>query len=101
MKHVVGWISSLLLLVTFGSQTYRQWKGDEGESEKYTLIFFVAAIAGTAGNFIYSLLVNNWVFTALNAALVVNNAAGLWITVRNRKQARRAEAIGGDLAPRP
>lgn len=90
MKHVVGWISSLLLLVTFGSQTYRQWKGEEGRSEKYTLIFFVAAIAGTAGNLIYSLLVNNWVFTALNAALVVNNAAGLWITVRHRKQARQA-----------
>ncbi|WP_437592125.1 hypothetical protein [Sorangium sp. So ce1000] len=95
MKHVVGWISSLLLLVTFGTQTYKQWKGDEGKSEKYTLIFFVAAIAGTAGNLIYSVLVNNWVFTALNAALVVNNAIGLWIAVhhRKRKKARQAGVI--------
>lgn len=92
MKHVVGWISSLLLLVTFGSQTYREWKGEKDKSEKYTLVFFIAAIAGTAGNLIYSLLVKNWVFTALNAALVVNNAAGLWIALRHRKQAQQAGA---------
>lgn len=91
VKDLVGWISSGLLIITFGSQTYMQWKGESG---KYTIIFFVSAILGTAGNLIYSWLVHNTVFTILNAALVVNNSVGLGLALAHQKR-KKEEAKKG------
>lgn len=86
-KDLIGWGSSLLLIITFGSQTYSQWKSGKEQKGKYgvELVFFSAAIGGSVGNLIYSYLVRNWVFTVLNAVLVVNNSLGLAITVHKRK----------------
>lgn len=88
MKDLVGWISSALLIVTFGSQTYMQWKGT---SDKHTIVFFVSATLGTAGNLVYSWLVHNTVFVILNAALVVNNSVGLGLLLRRVRQRKHGK----------
>lgn len=91
LKELVGWAASVLLIITFGSQTYMQWKGVRG---KYTLVFFVSAILGTAGNLIYSWLVHNTVFIVLNAALVVNNSVGLGLALAHQKKKKEQEKKG-------
>jgi uncharacterized protein with PQ loop repeat len=92
MKDLVGWLSSALLLVTFGSQTFMQWKEKDGKTDGYTIVFFVAAILGTAGNIAYSWMTHNLVFTLLNITLVINNVVGLVIVLRRRARKKREES---------
>jgi MtN3 and saliva related transmembrane protein len=81
MQELIGWGSALVLLPTFGVQTYRQWKGRHEHAGSISLWFFILAFIGTLGQFIYSWMVNNWVYLALNGCLVVNNAIGLGIAI--------------------
>jgi hypothetical protein len=89
MTELIGWIACGLLLITFGSQTYMQWKG---QRDKYTILFFVTAILGSAGNALYSFLVHNIVFIVLNAALVVNNSVGFGIALHNHAKKKKSDS---------
>jgi uncharacterized protein with PQ loop repeat len=93
MQELIGWGSALVLLPTFGVQTYRQWQGRHEHASATSLWFFILAFTGTLGQFVYSWMVNNWVYLALNGCLVVNNAIGLGIAIyRSRIPAH--EAVG-------
>ena len=81
LQEIIGWGSALVLLPTFGVQTYKQWQGRHEHSSATSLWFFALALIGTFGQFVYSWMVNNWVYLALNGCLVVNNAIGLGIAV--------------------
>jgi MtN3 and saliva related transmembrane protein len=86
MAELIGWGSALLLLPAFALQTYRQWKNrDEPETNPSAFWFFVLVLVGTAGQVAYSWMVGNWVYLALNSALVVNNGVGLGIAIRRRQ----------------
>ena len=85
MQELIGWGSALVLLPTFGVQTYRQWRDRHEHVGAVSLWFFVLALIGTAGQFVYSWLVNNRVYLALNGCLVVNNAIGLGIAIRRAR----------------
>jgi uncharacterized protein with PQ loop repeat len=76
----LGWISSIILLVTIGKQIHKQWKA--GTSEGVSTWLFVGQVVASAGFTIYSWLVNNWVFVVTNALMVVNALVGFWITRR-------------------
>jgi uncharacterized protein with PQ loop repeat len=90
MQEIIGWGSALVLLPTFGVQTYRQWHDRHEHAGAISLWFFILALIGTAGQFVYSWMVNNWVYLALNGCLVVNNAIGLGIAIhRERIPARK------------
>ena len=47
---------------------------------------FIGYTTASLGFLIYSLLQQNWVFVATNAALLLSSIAGLLITLRNRKR---------------
>jgi MtN3 and saliva related transmembrane protein len=81
MQELIGWGSALVLLPTFGVQTYRQWHDRHEHAGATSLWFFILALVGTFGQFVYSWMVNNWVYLALNGCLVVNNAIGLGIAI--------------------
>ncbi len=85
LQEIIGWGSALVLLPTFGVQTYRQWHERHRHAGPTSLWFFILAFVGTLGQFVYSWMVNNWVYLALNGCLVVNNAIGLGIAIHRSR----------------
>lgn len=87
MTEAIGWISSLILLLTIGKQVYKQWQ--EGSSEGVSKWLFVGQLAASLGFTIYSWLVHNWVFVATNALMLVNGMAGLSLVLHHRRRKQR------------
>lgn len=102
MEEIIGWGSALILLPTFGLQTYRQWKNRHEPIPESGLWFFILALAGTGGQAVYSWMIGNWVYLALNGCLVVNNGVGLGIALhrRNLRQSDGIPDIASDLPSR-
>jgi MtN3 and saliva related transmembrane protein len=90
LTEAVGWVSSLILVLTIAKQVYKQWQ--EGSSEGVSKWLFVGQIAASLGFTIYSWLVSNWVFVVTNAVMLVNGLLGLLIVLHHR---RRERAGGG------
>ncbi len=84
-QEIIGWGSGLILLPTFGVQTYRQWHERHKHVGATSLWFFVLAFVGTLGQLVYSTMVHNLVYIALNGCLVVNNAIGLGIAIHRAR----------------
>ena len=89
MTEAVGWISSLILVLTIAKQVYKQWQ--EGSSEGVSKWLFVGQMAASLGFTIYSWLVSNWVFVVTNAVMLVNGLVGLLIVLHHRRRARAGE----------
>jgi MtN3 and saliva related transmembrane protein len=87
---VIGWASSITLLITLGQQVRRQWISRE--SRGVSIWLFVGQLMASVGFSIYSLLLGNWVFFTTNLLLVINAMLGQWVTLRNR---RRSDALPG------
>ncbi len=89
MTEAIGWISSLILLLTIGKQVYKQWQ--EGSSEGVSKWLFVGQLAASLGFTIYSWLVHNWVFVATNALMLVNGLTGLSLVLYHRRREQRED----------
>ncbi|MDQ1592547.1 MAG: hypothetical protein QOG71_3174 [Pyrinomonadaceae bacterium] len=102
MQEAIGWISSLILVLTIGKQVFKQWK--EGSSENVSKWLFIGQLAASVGFTIYSWMVGNWVFVVTNSIMVVNGLAGLFIVLHHRRREQREqgtkEAGGGLKAER-
>ena len=88
MTEAVGWVSSVILVLTIGKQVYKQWR--EGSSEGVSKWLFVGQISASLGFTVYSWLVSNWVFVVTNAVMLVNGLVGLLIVLHHRRRERRA-----------
>ncbi len=88
MQELIGWGSAAILVPAFATQTYRQWQQRDAPVNVSAIWFFVLVLIGTFGQFVYSWMVSNWVYLALNGVLVVNNVAGLGIAVHRWLDAR-------------
>lgn len=86
MIEAVGWVSSLILVLTIGKQVYKQWQ--EGSSEGVSKWLFVGQMAASLGFTVYSWLVSNWVFVVTNAVMLLNGLVGLLIVLHHRKKER-------------
>jgi MtN3 and saliva related transmembrane protein len=75
MTEVIGWASSLILLLTLVRQVYKQWK--DGETEGVSSWLFIGQLLASVGFTVYSYLVGNWVFTITNGILTINNLIGI------------------------
>jgi uncharacterized membrane protein AbrB (regulator of aidB expression) len=80
----IGWLSSLVLLVTLGNQVRKQWLS--GVSQGVSRWLFVGQLAASTGFSVYSALLENWVFLVTNLLMVLNALAGAWVTHRNRRR---------------
>ena len=89
MTDVIGWISSVVLVLTIGKQVHEQWK--EESSEGVSKWLFLGQIAASLGFTVYSWLVHNWVFVVTNALMLGNGLLGYAIVLRHRRRARRKE----------
>ena len=90
MIEAVGWVSSLILVLTIAKQVYKQWQEDSSEGVSKWL--FVGQMAASLGFTIYSWLVSNWVFVVTNSLMLVNGLLGLLIVFHHRRRERKAEA---------
>ena len=83
MVEAVGWLSSLVLLFTLGTQVHKQWR--ERSSRGVSKWLFVGQVTASVGFTTYSALVGNWVFTVTNGLLLVNALLGLWVDRHHRR----------------
>lgn len=82
--EIVGWVSSVILVLTIARQVYKQWH--EGSSEGVSKWLFVGQMAASLGFTIYSWLVGNMVFVVTNSLMLVNALVGFGIVLRHRKR---------------
>jgi uncharacterized protein with PQ loop repeat len=87
LQEVIGWFSSLVLLLTITKQVHKQWVS--GTSEGVSKWLFVGQITASTGFTIYSVMVGNWVFMVTNALMLVSALVGISIMWKHRRQARR------------
>lgn len=78
MTEIIGWASSIILLLTLIKQVYKQWK--EGTGDGISKWLFVGQVLASIGFTVYSYLVGNWVFTITNGILTINNFVGLYLS---------------------
>jgi len=75
MTEIIGWASSVILLLTLIKQVHKQWK--DRTSEGISSWLFIGQLLASIGFTIYSYSVGNWVFTITNGILTVNNIIGI------------------------
>ena len=85
--EVIGWASSVVLVLTIAKQVYKQW--NEGSSEGVSKWLFVGQMAASLGFTVYSWLVDNWVFVVTNLLMLLNGLTGLLIVLRHRRREQR------------
>lgn len=88
MPNLLGWLSSLVLLITLAQQVVAQWRSRK--STGVSIWLFAGQFMSSAGFALYSYLLGNWVFLCTNLALLANAALGQWVTLRNRRFAERS-----------
>ncbi|WP_295684150.1 PQ-loop domain-containing transporter [uncultured Nevskia sp.] len=83
MTEAIGWIASVILLVTMMRQVWTQWRDRATGGVSHWL--FVGQIAASLGFTVYSALLENAVFVVTNALMLVNALVGLYLDRRNRR----------------
>jgi uncharacterized protein with PQ loop repeat len=84
MIEILGWISSLILLLTLVKQVHKQWK--EKNSKGLSKWLFIGQLGASVGFVIYSYSVGNWVFVVTNGLLTINNIIGIYLYFRYLKK---------------
>lgn len=96
--EIIGWASSVILVLTIARQVYKQWH--EGSSEGVSKWLFIGQMAASLGFTIYSWLVGNMVFVVTNSLMLLNALVGFGIVRHHRKRKERqgvSGAAGGKL----
>ena len=84
MTEIIGWASSIILLLTLVKQVYKQWK--DATSEGISKWLFIGQLFASVGFTTYSALVGNWVFTVTNGLLTINNIIGIYLYYHFKKK---------------
>ncbi len=87
MTEIIGWASSIILLLTLIKQVYKQWK--DGETDGVSSWLFIGQLFASVGFTVYSFLVKNWVFTVTNGLLTINNIIGICLYFYFRKKNKK------------
>jgi uncharacterized protein with PQ loop repeat len=90
MTEIIGWIGSLILILTIGKQVYNQWS--EGSSEGVSIWLFIGQIAASTVLGIYSFLIGNTVFIFTNSLLIITATLGLIIAIYQKKDDKDTES---------
>ena len=82
--QIVGWVASVILLVTVAGQIYRQWAA--GTSKGVSRWLFVGQIAASAGFAWYSVMIGERIFIATNLLMLLASVTGLVIVLYHRRK---------------
>ena len=86
--ELIGWASSIVLLLTIGRQVYTQWR--TGATAGVSKWLFIGQLTASTGFIVYSVLLHSWVFTASNVMLLVTAMIGEAVYMHNRRRSRAA-----------
>jgi len=84
IADIIGWTSSLILLLTIGNQVRKQWVSRSTEGVSRWL--FIGQMTASFGFAVYSWLVDNRVFVFTNSLMVLNGLAGYLVVRRNKRR---------------
>lgn len=93
--EAIGWFGATVLLATIGRQVYTQWR--DGQTEGVSRWLFVGQLTASTAFLAYSWLLDNWVFVATNALLLVTAAIGEVIFLHNRRKAGTRERVAANV----
>jgi MtN3 and saliva related transmembrane protein len=82
MVELIGWGSSMILVLTIAIQLHKQWRS--GTSRGVSSYLFVGQFMASSGFTLYSALIDSWVFTITNGLLALEALTGLAITQMHR-----------------
>ncbi len=85
-SQIIGYVSSIILLLTIGSQIHKQWQS--GTSKGVSIWLFIGQLLASVGFTIYSILIGNPIFIATNAAMGGAAILGLGIVLYHRRKNR-------------
>lgn len=91
--EAIGWLSSLMLVLTIGKQIHAQWK--QGTSKGVSPYLFVGQMAASTGFLVYSALMGSWVFIVTNALMLLSAMIGLALVLIHNRRARRGAPKNG------
>lgn len=84
MAEVIGWGSSLILLLTIARQIHKQWR--DKTSAGVSVWLFVGQLVASSGFVVYSILVGNKVFIVTNTLMAASAIAGWAMVVSFRRK---------------
>lgn len=87
MTEIIGWVSSIILLLTISKQIYKQWQ--EESSKGVSKWLFIGQVGASIGFTIYSWLVKNWVFVITNILMLLSSFIGLGILLYHRNRSTK------------
>lgn len=96
MSDLLGWLSSLVLVLTILVQVHRQWS--EGSSEGVSVWLFVGQGVASLGFLAYSLMIASWVFVVTNAITALASGAGIAIMLVHQHREPTASTAPRDRA---
>lgn len=80
LQESVGWLASLVLLLTTLKQVHQQWRAPSVEGVSHWL--FIGQILASTCFVVYSWMLRNWVFVFTNGFMLVIALVGAWIYQR-------------------
>ena len=80
MVDAIGWLASAILLATLVRQIVKQAR--HRETEAVSTWLFLGQATASALFVVYSVLLENWVFTVTNSCLLVTAIVGQWLVKR-------------------
>jgi len=89
LADIIGWVSALILILTISRQVYKQWRSRSTAGVSSWL--FIGQLAASTGFVFYSYLVENWVFVATNAFMLLTAVAGQLIFRANKRREERQQ----------
>lgn len=99
MSDLVGWLSSVILVMTILVQVHRQWS--EGSSEGVSVWLFIGQGVASLGFLTYSVMIASWVFVVTNATTALASVAGIAIMQLHRRREARGRSVSEELADPP
>lgn len=85
LTDIIGWTSTLILLLTISRQVYTQWRTRSVAGVSRWL--FIGQLLASIGFLVYSVLLENWVFVFSNAFLVLAALIGQYVYMVNKRHA--------------
>lgn len=90
---LIGWASSVVLLLTIGRQAYTQWKTHSTLGLSRWL--FAGQMTASVGFAAYSWLLHNWIFLSSNVALLITAVVGQMLYWSNQRRQRSTDSLAG------
>src|SRR4051812_37429685 len=96
MQMLVGWLSSLILVVTLGQQVLGQWRS--GTSDGVSPALFFGQVTSSIGLAWYSWTARDWLYVSLNLVMGLTSVVGWAVLVHHRRRRQLTASVRGEVS---